>query len=46
MANNEKDPSIIHLKIDKNHLVRTGFMEHYNELLLTTVYNAYLDKDI
>jgi hypothetical protein len=45
MANTTRDPSIIHLKIDKNHLVRTGFMEHYNELLLTTVYNAYLDTN-
>ncbi len=45
MASNQIDPSIIHLKIDKNHMVKTGFMEHYNELMLTTVYNAYLDKD-
>lgn len=45
MASNQEDPSIIHLLIDKNHLVKTGFMEHYNELLLTTVYNAYLDSD-
>lgn len=45
MANTNRDPSIIHLKIDKNHLVRTGFMEHYNELMLTTVFNAYLDTN-
>lgn len=41
----QREPNIIHLKIDKNHLVRTGFMEHFNELLLTTVYNAYVDTD-
>jgi hypothetical protein len=45
MASTNRDPSIIHLKIDKNHLVKTGFMDHYNELMLTTVFNAYLDQN-
>ncbi len=40
----QQDPSIIYLKIDKNHLVETGFMEQYNNLLDTTVFNAYLDS--
>lgn len=37
------DPSIIYLKIDTQHLVRTGFKDKYNELLDTTVHNAYLN---
>jgi len=45
MSSNSQEPSILHLQINKNHLVKTGFMDKYNELMLTTVFNAYVDTD-
>ncbi len=40
-----RDPSIVSLMIFKNHLVDTGFRVHYDGLLNTTVFNAYLDTN-
>lgn len=45
MANitNTPNPNLIPLIIDKNHLVKTGFMEHFNVLLEETVHYVYLN---
>jgi hypothetical protein len=37
------DPSIVPLLIHRQHLVDTGFRVHYDGLLDTTIFNAYLD---
>src|SRR6478735_4044333 len=41
--NTTPEGSIINLHIDQGNLVRTGFMNKYNLLVDTVIYNAYLN---